>query len=610
MAKPWSEVSGSPDFQAMAPDQQEAARQQYFDQVVAPQVPPDKLSDVRAQFDTQTATPPSGSQQSAEPSMLDGMKQFAGDAARGIGLGIRDTIQGVGALPIAATDAAGRLIVGENYQPVSQSLTDAGLPVAESGAEKLISAAGQGGMSALGGAGLGTALAGAASPVVAGAGSLLAASPGIQAISGGAAGLGGEAAGQMGAGPGGQAAASIGAGLLGGGIASALSPSVSPSAQAASRGIATNDAFGSAPVVPAAGTTAANTPIQAASQSMRLPPASAGDLSQSGRTAEYRQSVRMLDKADIPLDAGQRSGTNWLRTASRTLSEVPFSGKPLQNMFEKQQQAYQKALLKMAGNTQGDKMITRRTLENTADDLSREYSSALGNKSVNIADDDFLDQLGAIEAKHTQFVDDPSKNKVKQIVSSFLDQSLKTNQVTGEWYQAQRSLFANRAKKQSEVADLYGDLKMLLDDAFKRSAGDAKGDLDSKYARYKQLQSIYERNGGGAASEGFISPVAVSREAAGAPGGKDWQDFTRAAATVLTDRVGNSGTAQRNFILGLAGGSVPAFMIEPTTAAVTAAGMTGARGISSLLARQPGGQPLLQSLAPVASGISNQQLLQ
>lgn len=55
MAKPWSAVSANPEFQALPPDQQEAARTQYFDQVVAPHVPKDQLDTVRSHFDADTA---------------------------------------------------------------------------------------------------------------------------------------------------------------------------------------------------------------------------------------------------------------------------------------------------------------------------------------------------------------------------------------------------------------------------------------------------------------------------------------------------------------------------------------------------------------------------
>ena len=54
MTTPWSEVSASPEFNALPPEAKEAARQQYFKEVVAPQVPADKLSEVKTQFDADT----------------------------------------------------------------------------------------------------------------------------------------------------------------------------------------------------------------------------------------------------------------------------------------------------------------------------------------------------------------------------------------------------------------------------------------------------------------------------------------------------------------------------------------------------------------------------
>lgn len=515
----------------------------------------------------------------------------------------RGALEGLGGLPAAVADVvaypfrkATEYVSGETIPSYSElfrsGLTELGFtPPATSGEQMVgaISGGVSGGLS--GGVGIGNLLSQSTRPVVQGVGDLLRSAPGVQAIAGGSAGLSGELARQAGAGQTGQMMAGLAGGLVGGGLASLASPRAQPLLSAADE----------APALPAAGSQQAQ---------LQVPQRAAAIASaQSERSPEYLRSVATLDQADIPLTSGQRSGTNFVKSTERTLSEVPYSGRPLQQFFEKQQQAFQKALLKMSGNNRGDTMVTRQTLQNTADDLSNDYVSALSGKTVSIADDEFLDGLGAIEAKHTQFVDDPSKTRVRQIVNGFLDESSKNGgKVSGEWYQQQRSLFARRAMKNTEVADLYGDLKGLLDDAFVRAAGPVKGNLDSRYARFKQLQAIFDRNGGPAASEGFISPVAVAREASGAPGGREWQDFTRAAAAVLPDRLGNSGTAQRNFVLGLAGGSVPAAMIEPSSLLLTAGGAGASRGLSSLLIRQPTYEnPLLNPLPASLAGVIEQQ---
>ncbi|MFD9887685.1 hypothetical protein ACFWZT_40220, partial [Streptomyces alboflavus] len=47
---PWKDVIAKPEFQALTAEQQAKAQQQYFDQVVAPRVPADKVEAARAQF--------------------------------------------------------------------------------------------------------------------------------------------------------------------------------------------------------------------------------------------------------------------------------------------------------------------------------------------------------------------------------------------------------------------------------------------------------------------------------------------------------------------------------------------------------------------------------
>lgn len=159
-------------------------------------------------------------------------------AGRGAGLAARSVLEGFASLPLAAADLAAypinaisRAISGEEAIPsyretFSRGLSEAGLPVPESGGERLLSAVGAGASGALGGIGIGQQLAGSASPVVAGVGNILRTAPGAQAVAGGSAGGSGELARQAGLGPAGQTVAAVTGGLAGGMAASALSPKV------------------------------------------------------------------------------------------------------------------------------------------------------------------------------------------------------------------------------------------------------------------------------------------------------------------------------------------------------------------------------------------------
>lgn len=69
MAKKWVEVAASPEFNALEPQQQEEARQQYWREVVAPNVPQDQLQAVQAEFDADTK--PTIANPSAQPLNVD-----------------------------------------------------------------------------------------------------------------------------------------------------------------------------------------------------------------------------------------------------------------------------------------------------------------------------------------------------------------------------------------------------------------------------------------------------------------------------------------------------------------------------------------------------------
>lgn len=83
MAKKWVEVAASPEFNALEPQQQEEARQQYWREVVAPNVPQDQLQSVQSEFDADTL--PTIANPSAKPldvEITGGQSVPAGDYAQ------------------------------------------------------------------------------------------------------------------------------------------------------------------------------------------------------------------------------------------------------------------------------------------------------------------------------------------------------------------------------------------------------------------------------------------------------------------------------------------------------------------------------------------------
>ncbi|AIN14594.1 hypothetical protein [Yersinia pseudotuberculosis] len=126
MAIAWKDVISKPEYQQLPPDQQAAAQEQYFNEVVAPQAG-DQAEAARQQFFT--AYPPAAPtheqpqqsdapiQQPKEPTILDSVEQ----AARGLVNIPFDILQGGASLINAGSRAAGAGdVLGPIYRPVDR----------------------------------------------------------------------------------------------------------------------------------------------------------------------------------------------------------------------------------------------------------------------------------------------------------------------------------------------------------------------------------------------------------------------------------------------------------------------------------------------------------
>lgn len=95
MAKPWSEVAGSEAFKSLSDAEKESARQQYFEQVVAPRVPKADLSIARDQFLSQTAFKP---KEEEKKSLADKVFTAAQDVNASLVSGVGSLVQMPGQL--------------------------------------------------------------------------------------------------------------------------------------------------------------------------------------------------------------------------------------------------------------------------------------------------------------------------------------------------------------------------------------------------------------------------------------------------------------------------------------------------------------------------------
>ena len=254
-----------------------------------------------------------------------------GNLGRQVALTGRNVVEGAAALPgifanpITATGNlakwASNSLLGTSFErtklpteALSDLLTKIGLPQAQTGPERLAGDITRGAAGAAGGVGVGNAVANVASPIIKALGAALAASPGMQAISGATGGGAAGATRELGGGD----TAQLVAGLAGGLAPSAVQAAGSAAIRGAVRGGAQGQqnyadrlqAFEDAGTTPSVGQASGSRPIQSVESALAQVSSSAGVLD---RTAEREArdmgaKVESLANDLIPKPSATKTG--------------------------------------------------------------------------------------------------------------------------------------------------------------------------------------------------------------------------------------------------------------------------------------------------------------
>lgn len=336
--------------------------------------------------------------------------------------------------------------------------------------------------------------------------------------------------------------------------------------------------------------------------------------------AEHAKAVQTLLSADIPLTTSQVTGSRMMQDIGEgTLRKIPFVGTPLAKVATEQRQKFQGKVLKMAGFAEKDVkrgLVDDEAILRAERQFSKRYADRLGNKTVDLTDDAFINDLAKVSEKHSAMLPFQQRQEVDDIVSQMLDKATK-GPMTGETYQSLRSSLGKKAwqmrQSKPEQAALYRDLTDALDDAFGRSVPGGTKDIRTDYGRFKQVKDTYLSSNSVEAAEGLLLPSGLSRRSKKQGLGlkdKEWRDLISAAHRVLPDKLPDSTTAVRNlFNLGLGAGGATA-LFNPSMLGVPAALLAGGRMASSALARGTGSNLLLNPLATRQYGLLANPLAQ
>lgn len=296
----WDEVVASPGYRKLSPDQRKAAQQEYFDDVVAPQVPAEQIEAARSEFLADT-TP---------ETKLGFMGQVADagkQVGRQLGLTTRAAVTGATALPNMVGDAvygginaAGRAVGLDPGLPMpSQStqrhLSGVGLPEPANATERVARDVVGGMAGAATTMGIGAAAA-PASKLGLTLKDIFTKAPTAQIASGAGGGAGGGMAREAGAGPLGQIAAG-----MAGAMAPAMLANVGPAVTKGAMGTvdpALAQAFRDAGTEPTVSQATGNRRTQATESMLAKAPGSAGVMARKGTEQQAEIGARTSDIAE------------------------------------------------------------------------------------------------------------------------------------------------------------------------------------------------------------------------------------------------------------------------------------------------------------------------
>lgn len=583
MAKKWSEVASSPEFQALPADQQEAARGQYFEQVIAPQVPEAQRSTVRQQFDADTGIKTLPTVQAERPDFsgvsadvdttanlvpratreqrqahiaaadqqLNYDDTLAGlntreQIGRSLGLGGRAILKGLAAIPdivVAPATAAierfttpqtttadlvtGRAPQGVRLATIGDTIDQAadyvGAPRPQNAQERVasdITSAISGGAT---GIGLGNTLARSASPVVSGVGNALASNAGAQ-LAGAATGTG--AAGvtrEMGGSQGAQIAA---------GLAGALAPGVATS------GI----------------------------------PAAVGSIVPEAR----KELARRAQALGVTLTPAQLTNSRFLKYLASVAQDVPLTG--ARGRAADQVADFNRALTRTVG--QDAPALNSETFNAAKADTSALYDSLVDRNTLQV-DDRLIRRMDNI-ANTVIPTERPAVDAMIDAIYQTSEAGKNGVRIPGRSYQQLYTTLGEAQSAGGAVGNAMGNLKRALqsamDDSITPADQAAWRQANREYANRKALTPLVAK----ADEEGMISPVrvlgaatsnAASKEAMAAGNRGDLGTLARAGQ--LMREPPNSGTSQRGAILSAVTGA--GALADPISAT---AGLVAARLIS------------------------------
>lgn len=325
----------------------------------------------------------------------------------------------------------------------------------------------------------------------------------------------------------------------------------------------------------------------------------------SSLSPEQIRLATVAQNEGIPLSASQQTGNKVLRALDAAFENIPSTAGAQAAQQADQTAAFTAAALKRAG-IQGNSatpdvlLAQKKALGKTFEDIAGRNVLKLDQTVIN----DITDVVNNASRRLTP----DQAGTVARTVDDILSQVNANGAIAGTQYQGWRSELGRLARGNDAQAHFFGQLKKALDKGFSSQisgADDAAWKAASR--EYGNLKTVTDAMGGQGINpaSGNVQPAQLARALSNSVGreGKalgrgDLNDVVRVGSTFLSDKVPDSGTAQRLMAQALlTGGGAYAVTQDPKDALIYGAtSLAAPAALRKALYSRAGQQALTQGL--------------
>jgi hypothetical protein len=281
-------------------------------------------------------------------------------------------------------------------------------------------------------------------------------------------------------------------------------------------------------------------------------------------------------RENIPLRAGQATGSRPLQLAESVMENLPLTSASQLAGKRAQQEAYNRAVLAKAGiaaDTANPAVLVAQKanvggqLGDIAERNTLNFSAPVLPKSGSYAPGSVVDRLSDIVDDAGKHLPSATTGQIAGYVDQILAQVGKTGEMSGTNYQGWREPLRALAKKGDETSRYYGQIRSTLDDAFKAQLQGADAtafrDLSRQYGNVKTIAQAM--GGAGAGTKiGNISPAqleaaltqSIGKEGK-ALGRGDLNELVGVGRKFVSEQLPDSFSAQRLAMQSLLTGGAP-----------------------------------------------------